>query len=249
MHALIAEDVLLRYPDHNKPFHIYTDASNLQLGAVIMQDGTPVAFYSCKLSPAQRNYTTMEKELLSIVKTLKNFALCYLGPSSTSTLITATLPLFASHHSGCYAGIFSWKNLHPPLNYIKGSDNQFADALSRLPLLASSLVEKTAPSAHSKTDSCSIMMDDSALLECFLNHPDPEDIIFPLDYELLQHKQFDDVTQQAAREANPTKFPILEFGAIPLICHLPNPEAAWKIAKPTLCAGITVFSIIQEWHG
>ena len=50
---------------------------------------------------------------------------------------------------------------------------------------------------------------DPGLLECFLNHHDPEDVIFPLNYELLQHNQFDDVTLQAPRDANPTKFPIV----------------------------------------
>ena len=44
----MARKVLLNYPDFSKPFDIFTDASDYQLGGVITQDGMPIAFYSRK---------------------------------------------------------------------------------------------------------------------------------------------------------------------------------------------------------
>jgi hypothetical protein len=55
--AIIAKDVVLAYLDYSKVFEIYTDASSKQLGAVITQDNRPIAFFSWKLSNAQRKYS------------------------------------------------------------------------------------------------------------------------------------------------------------------------------------------------
>ena len=43
---VVSEETLLMFPQFDKPFHVYTDASNYQLGAVIMQENKPLAFYS-----------------------------------------------------------------------------------------------------------------------------------------------------------------------------------------------------------
>jgi RNase H-like domain found in reverse transcriptase len=77
---IITREVLLVYPDFSKPFQIHTDASHYQLGAVISQDGKPIAFYSRKLKPEQETrYTTTERELLSIIETLKEYRNILLG--------------------------------------------------------------------------------------------------------------------------------------------------------------------------
>jgi hypothetical protein len=54
INKVIGTEVLLCYPDFNKPFHFYTGISDHQLGAVIMQDENPKAFYSRKLNTAQK---------------------------------------------------------------------------------------------------------------------------------------------------------------------------------------------------
>jgi hypothetical protein len=77
--AILTKEAFLKYPDHNRPFHIYTDASDYQMGSVIIQDKRPVAFFSRKLNSAQKNYTTGEKEILSIVETLKEYKTMLFG--------------------------------------------------------------------------------------------------------------------------------------------------------------------------
>ena len=80
---VIGRKVLLAYPDFNAPFEIHTDASKLQFGAVISQKGNPIAFYSQNMNSAQQNYNTTEKELLSIVATIKEFRNILLGHQIT----------------------------------------------------------------------------------------------------------------------------------------------------------------------
>jgi hypothetical protein len=73
MHLLMAANALAAYPNHNKRFDVYTDASDFPLGACIIQEERLVAYFLQKLTKSHQNYTAMEKEMLSIVATLKEF--------------------------------------------------------------------------------------------------------------------------------------------------------------------------------
>ena len=69
----MAHNTLLTYPDYNETFKIHTDSSVFQLGEFIRQKGKPIAFYSIKNIDYQQGYKVTDKELLSIVETLKEF--------------------------------------------------------------------------------------------------------------------------------------------------------------------------------
>ena len=131
---IVLREVLLAYPDFNKPFEIYTDASKYQLGAVVLQAGKPIAYYSRKLNKSQLNYTTTERELLAIVETLKEFQ---------SILLGQQIVVYTDHKNLTYKvfntqRVMRWRLLieeyGPELHYVKGSHNVVVDALSRLDL-------------------------------------------------------------------------------------------------------------------
>ena len=76
---MIKKETMLAYPKFGEVFHIYADASDTQLGGVIMQNDKPLAFYTRKLNQAQSKYSTGEQELLSLVETLKSFENILMG--------------------------------------------------------------------------------------------------------------------------------------------------------------------------
>ena len=130
---VIGTEVLLSYPDFNKPFQIYTDASDHQLGAVIMQDKKPIAFYSRKLNTAQRRYTTTERELLSTMETCKEYKNILLG---------YPIIVFTDHKNNTFNGlkasdrVLRWllllEEYGVTFECLPGKKNVVADALSRL---------------------------------------------------------------------------------------------------------------------
>jgi hypothetical protein len=73
----LTEAPLLRTPDESLPYEVVTDASDLGLGGVLLQEGQPVAFESRKLDDAELNYQTTEKEMLAVVHALRVWR-CYL---------------------------------------------------------------------------------------------------------------------------------------------------------------------------
>ena len=128
-----SREVMLAFPDFSQPFEIYTDASNLQLGAVVAQNNEPIAFFSRKLNPMQRRYTTTERELLAIVETLKEFRTILLGHKILVYTDHKNLTTYTNFNTD---RVMRWRLIldeySPELIYKKGSTNIVADALSRL---------------------------------------------------------------------------------------------------------------------
>ena len=181
MKSLVTFDALLAFPDHNKPFHIETNASNFQLGAVIKQDNCPIAYYTCKLNSAQKNYTTIEKELLSFIKTFKEFHSKLLGSQIQVHTDYCTL----THKISCFSTqcVMCWhlllKEHSPTFHYIKGPDNIVADALSHVPTTSSAFLSHLPSSALPHPSKLPSAFPDSVgyfdhvipLVECLLAMP------------------------------------------------------------------------------
>jgi transposase InsO family protein len=256
----LAKEAFLQYPDHNKPFHIYTDASDYQMGSVIMQEGKPVAFFSRKLNSAQRNYTTGEKEILSIVETLKEYRTMLFGCHD--------IHIYTDHRNLTFNSLQTQRVLRwrlfieeygPTFHYIEGKKNLAADALSRLPCserqtsagsFFGHFQKKPSDfSRHTPVDRVdsfySLVTEDPVLLECFVHLPDQNNVPFQMDYQTIAEAQAQDAVllQQARAKPFQVRQRLLAPG-IQVYCYSAIPGGPWKIYLPA----ILLRNVVRWYH-
>lgn len=139
--SVLTSAPVLANPDYSKPFIIETDASQLAVGAALLQnfeDGKRIiGYFSKKLSSAQRKYAATEKECLAVLLAIENFRHYIEG--TTFTVVTdckSITWLFSITAANANSRLLRWalklQSYDFNLQYRKGKDNILADCLSRI---------------------------------------------------------------------------------------------------------------------
>ncbi|KAI2663045.1 Transposon Tf2-6 polyprotein [Labeo rohita] len=134
---------ILKHPDPQLPFIVEVDASSTGVGAVLSQrqgenpKTFPCAFFSHKLSSAERNYDVGNRELLAIKLALEEWRHWLEGAQHPFTILTDHKNLeylrtakVLNHRQARWALFFT--RFHFTINYRPGTQNIKADALSRI---------------------------------------------------------------------------------------------------------------------
>ena len=144
---------LLALPDFTKSFEIECDASGKGIGAVLTQEGHPIAYFSEKLKEASLNYPTYDKELYALVRALQTWN-HYLMPKE---FVIHTDHESLKHLKGQgklnkrHAKWLEFIEQFPyVIKYKEGKENIVADALSRRYALLSTLDVKLLGFEHVK---------------------------------------------------------------------------------------------------
>ena len=139
--SLLCHFPVLQSPDVSRDFSLAVDASEETAGAVLLQQDRdnvdhPIAYFSKKFSKHQRNYSTIEKELLALILALQHFEV-YIGTGQKPLQVyTDHNPLvFLSKMKNKNRRLLNWSLVLQEYNlvikHIKGKDNVIADCLSR----------------------------------------------------------------------------------------------------------------------
>ena len=140
--TLVTTEPILRQFDNTLPTAIFSDSSDAQAGSFIAQDHghgwVPIAFESHKLSDAETRYDIRDKEMLAVVGACRKFRHYLIGRKvkvftdheSLSTLLKGSSVMPSDRIARQVEFLASFDL---DIVYLKGSNNEVADALSRLP--------------------------------------------------------------------------------------------------------------------
>jgi len=137
--GMLVRSPILKLPELDEPFVLRTDASDVGLGAILLQeqdgDQLPVAYASRKLLPREQNYAVIEKECLAVVWGINKFHRYLFGKQFV--LETDHQPLiYLNKAKVANARLMRWALQLQPYRFrieaIRGRDNVGADYLSRL---------------------------------------------------------------------------------------------------------------------
>lgn len=140
--AILSCEPILTAPSFSLPFKLVIDACDVGVGAVLLQEDNlgvdrPVAYFSKKLNPHQRRYSTIEKEALALVLAIQHFEIYVSSGAHFVKVYTDHNPLtFLEKFKMKNQRIFRWGLILQPYNlvieHIAGKDNVIADVLSRI---------------------------------------------------------------------------------------------------------------------
>ena len=137
----MSDQQILAHPNFNKDFILRTDASNVGVGAVLLQKGDEdkefiITCASKALTSSQRNYTVQEKELFAIIFGLTKFREYLEGYSfilETDNKALTYLQTMRNNNDRLMRWAAYLQQWSPNIKHIKGTDNVIADYLSRNP--------------------------------------------------------------------------------------------------------------------
>ncbi|KAL1551486.1 hypothetical protein AAHA92_19326 [Salvia divinorum] len=132
--AAMTSAPVLRLPDFTRTFYVETDASDFGIGAVLLQDGHPLAFFSKKLGPRRRSTSTYHKELYAIVEAVQKWRQYLLGRefiirSDQKSLQDLLQQIIQTPDQQFYVRKLMGYKFR--IEYKSGASNKVADALSR----------------------------------------------------------------------------------------------------------------------